>query len=491
MKARPSTRLCPGLLRACSGLSAWAVMGMIGCTPQGNFGPNRAPETAFSVEKIELTGENRLNSRVELSWYGTDVDGYVAGFEISTDSLNWNFTERNDSVFRFSLPPGSDTADIDLWLRSIDDQGLADPSPARLRIPLKNSPPEVAFDTKSLPSDSVLAVFTFRWTASDPDGDNSLEKAFLKANTGPWIEIDKNQALISLVLDTAQPGKAYVYYGTRRSPEAFQIDGMVPGGENRLYLKTTDLAGAQSLPDSTDAVVVRPKTADLLVVGAQPASVTSVYLGVLQSINVDYDLLDCFVNSSSQAPRLWDPSFDLILGLYNKAFVYSDATTLPPNPVSGAEQPLLPLIAPSIQRFTDRGGRSLTTTSFAANSDLTSLTGPFPFDGLVVSVGQARIAPDSGMYALDTTRYPDVRPTFFDFGVDPLIRSVDSEDFYRGRLTKLSGWTGDNLMGSLRRNGAGQPQQVFFSVELHKYNADLPALEALFDLILNEDFDGN
>jgi len=253
----------------------------------------------------------------------------------------------------------------------------------------------------------------------------------------------------------------------------------------------TDLAGAESAIDSSNAIFLRPKTSDLLVVGAQPASVRSVYLGSLQSSNTDYDLLDCFANNSASAPKLWDPTFDLILRLYKKALIYSDASTLPPNPVSGLEAALLSHIAPAIQRFTDKGGRSFTTTSFAANSDLSAVIGAFPIDGLVVSVGQARIAPDSGLFALNSLRYPELKPVFFDFGVDPIVRSVDSEDFYRGRLTKLSGWTGDNLIASLRRNSSGKPQQVFFSVELHKYNSDPQALTDLLDTVLNDDFDGN
>ncbi len=474
--------------------SLWAALWIasaLSCSTKGDFSENRPPETRFSIDKIDLSGDDRLNSRVELSWFGTDIDGYVAGFEISTDSLNWLFTEKNDSVFRFELPEGADTVDIDLWIRALDDAGAVDPTPDRLRIPLKNSPPFCSFDAKSLPGDTALAVISFRWTAGDPDGAGGLNKAYLRLNQDDWFEIDKNQGLVSLVADTANPGTAFVYYGTRRQPESLKVEGLNLSGLNTLFLRVTDLAGAESALDSSGTIFLKPKTSDLLVVGAQPASVRSVYLSTLQSTNTSYDLLDCHANNSASAPRLWDPTFDLILGLYKKALIYSDASTLPPNPVSGLEAALLSHIAPAVQRYTDKGGRSFTTTSFAANSDLTAVIGAFPIDGLVVSVGQARIAPDSGLYALDTLRYPELKPIFFDFGVDPIVRSVDSEDFYRGRLTKLSGWSGDNLVATLRRNASGKPQQVFFSVELHKYNSDPQALSELFDTLLNDDFNGN
>ena len=91
--------------------------------------------------------------------------------------------------------------------------------------------------------------------------------------------------------------------------------------------------------------------------------------------------------------------------------------------------------------------------------------------------------------AINPANYPNVFPNFVDFGVDPIIPSLDAEPFYRAKLTKLSGWNGDNLMGVRRRNGSNQINQVFFSVELHKYNLNATNLNNLFDQILNNDLD--
>ncbi|MGB0175852.1 MAG: hypothetical protein ACPF9D_01720, partial [Owenweeksia sp.] len=84
---------------------------LAGCR-KGELKPGSLPDTHLSIEAINLTGPNRLNSEVRLSWYGTDVDGYIKGFEISLDNQNWDFTTVQDSVFIFDLEAGSDTTDI-------------------------------------------------------------------------------------------------------------------------------------------------------------------------------------------------------------------------------------------------------------------------------------------------------------------------------------------------------------------------------------------
>jgi len=50
------------------------------------------PDTHISIEKIDLQGENRLNSSVYLTWFGTDKDGYVVGYEYSIDEIPLTLT---------------------------------------------------------------------------------------------------------------------------------------------------------------------------------------------------------------------------------------------------------------------------------------------------------------------------------------------------------------------------------------------------------------
>ena len=67
---------------------------------------NQPPDTHISIEKIELTGENRLNSSVYLTWFGTDKDGHVTSYEYSIDNVNWHYTESRDSLFKFPIDQG-------------------------------------------------------------------------------------------------------------------------------------------------------------------------------------------------------------------------------------------------------------------------------------------------------------------------------------------------------------------------------------------------
>ncbi|MEL7339281.1 MAG: hypothetical protein AAGM67_02260, partial [Bacteroidota bacterium] len=102
---------------------------------------NLPPETSLFLQDINLNGQNRLNSVVRIYWSGEDQDGYVIGYEISTDGQNWGFTSETDSTFFFSIPFGQDSVDVTLFARAIDNDSVADPEPASLIVPLKNRPP--------------------------------------------------------------------------------------------------------------------------------------------------------------------------------------------------------------------------------------------------------------------------------------------------------------------------------------------------------------
>ena len=66
----------PGKLKSILwGLSA--VLLIAGCR-KGEIDRNGLPDTFISYEAINLSGQNRLNSSVSLTWYGTDGDGYIS-----------------------------------------------------------------------------------------------------------------------------------------------------------------------------------------------------------------------------------------------------------------------------------------------------------------------------------------------------------------------------------------------------------------------------
>ncbi len=459
-----------------------------GCTREGDFA-NQPPKTKLAIESINLTGDDRLNSVVRLSWYGTDIDGWIIGYELSINNGPWTFTKQQDSTFRFDIPAGIDTTDIEFRVRAMDNDSAVDPQPAFLRIPLKNSPPVAIFDQGVFPQDTVRAVATYRWRATDPDGDETITQAFVKFNDGNWFEIARNRALLSFVIPKNAPnglGAATLYYDNEDQPQSQTIDGVLVGGMNQIYLKVVDIAGAESEVDSSNTFFFRPVRNDFLVIAGQPLSVTNAYRSILDDINLEYDFIDFGVNGGINQPKFWNPTFRLLSTLYDKMFVYSDPTPFQ-NATTGESGPLLNFITPAIQRYINIGGRILVSTSFSNNQDVSPIAGTFPIENRVVSPGLVRLSNDSSMYPVVTGAYPELEPTNILIGIDPIVKAADAEDFYRGRITRLQGWQGDDLIGVRRRQG-GAVRQVFFSVELHQFNKNPQALRDLFTQILINDF---
>ncbi len=462
---------------------------------KGERNARQAPDTQISIKEINLSGDDRLNSTVTLNWYGTDSDGFITGFEISFDNQTWSYTNRLDSTFTFSIPPGSDTTNVDFYVRAIDNDSLRDPSPAYLSIPLKNTPPSSSFNDELGPRDTAFVVSTFRWNATDPDGNESIDRVEVRFNNGQWYEISQGENVISFLVDTAiQSGTAMatVYYGTDNTPAPDSIDGILPNDINHLYIRATDIAGAVSDVDTARAFYLRNKTpgSTLLWVSGQGPAITEKYRQVLDAINITYDLLPYGRDiNGAYMPSYWDPTFDLITSLFPKIFVNSGQETF-----AGRSTPsiktMLEFMAPVMQTFANNGGKSFITTSFNKAKDLSEISGPYPVQSLVVSnQGQARIYPDSGLVPVFTGPYPIVKPqsTNLQTGVVPIVGTTDSEDFYRARLTRLQGWTGTDIVGVVRRPN-NIWSQVFFGVELHNYDGDLPNLEMLFEEILINEF---
>ena len=481
--------------RGLSFWSAWVGCAAlaIGACDRGEALGNQAPETHLAVKTIDRTGADRLNSKVTMSWYGTDIDGYVTGYELSIDGISWKFTTSQDSTFLFAIPPGSDTADITMHVRAIDNYGDRDPSPALLVFPLKNAPPVAEVDAESQSLGTALGVLTYRWTATDPDGNETISGAEIRFNGGTWIPIDAKQSMLTFVLEPDLGGgmgaTASLYYGNALQAVLTSIDGLVENGSNILQVRIQDIAGAESEVDSALAVTLQRPSSDILLVSGQTASVTASFQGWLNALSLTYDVLDLNANSGEARPYFWNPTFRHILSQYDRVV----AITNPDNaldPVTGATQPLLAHMAQGLQSFTSQGGKLLTTTSFGPNTDFTPYIGSFPMDGIVTSSGQVRLVPDSALVPQVTGPYPDLHPSSILIGISPLVPSADADIFYRAQLTKLSGWQGDNCV-AVRRKYLGNPahiNEVFFSVELHRVAASSADMEDLLEQILVYDF---
>ncbi|MCC5918767.1 MAG: hypothetical protein JJU02_15715 [Cryomorphaceae bacterium] len=459
-----------------------------GCM-RGDKNENLPPNTFISLESINRVGENRLNSNVRLSWFGTDKDGYVVGFEFSFDRENWFNTTKNDSTFRFSIDAGSDTMDQDFWVRAIDNEGAKDPDPAYLRIPLRNTPPVASFDNEVGPEDTALVAATFRWRATDLDGDETISQVLMKFNDGDWFPIPSAN-VITFMLDpnsTSGSGQAQIFSATENNPISQMASDVRVNAENVVYIKAIDIAGAESDVDTSNAFYFKQQNSDNLIICGQPMSVRNVITPYAKNaFNNDCDFIDFYRDQGKYQPKFWAANFGRVLKRYDKLFIYTDIASFT-NSATGQSATILVNLSPLIAEFNSNNGKSFVTTILTSSSDFQSLGIGFPIEGVVVSGGQARLTADSSLIPV-LSGYPPVSPDGTLTGIVPLVRSLDSEDFYRAQLTPINNWQGDNLIAALRRRN-NNVQQVFFATSLHRFITNPTSLQDLFDKIIQDDFD--
>ena len=202
-------------------------------------------------------------SKQELSWWGDDPDGDVVGYYYrwSTDS-DWNYTEEEGGIFYVPIRTELDIFSFEI--KAVDDDGNEDASPAKLVLPIKNSPPQISFRYLSNPqiadisSDTsyTFPTRTFIWDLYDQDGNETITDIFYTLNDTCdtcWQRLDSDASSITLT----------------------NLDE----GLYTIYFKCKDIAGAESkmiqFPDSTnenEAQVwkVKPIIGDVLIVDDYP-----------------------------------------------------------------------------------------------------------------------------------------------------------------------------------------------------------------------------
>jgi hypothetical protein len=457
---------------------------LLNACDKGSLLPNRPPETQIFLDSVGLSGENRLNSVIRLHWSGEDQDGYVKGFEISINGSEWAYARATDSLFRFDIPPGSDTADIRFEVRALDNLDARDPSPAFLRVPIRNSPPSARFDTVNALPDTVLTVWSLLWAAEDLDGFSTLDSVFLRINDGAWVGLSPFVSLASFVPEAAaQPGPqaARLYLNSNGQLAPQRLEGLVLGGANRMYLRARDIAGVYSPTDSTPSFFLRPQRGSLLVIDDHgDATADPVYRSVLQAVVGSYDRY----NLKARRPAFWEPTFRLLMEQYSQVFWYSDGAEIA---VLG-QQLHLEVGAGAIQQYLNGGGKLFISTplpnAFSQGLRLTSpLLGYSPIDSFSRAPGQARIANGGFVYPL--VAGPDTLvASAFITGADPFYAKDPTQNLFRGGLTPVGGWSGPDALCGRTRFANGKTNQVFFSAELHKLNGDPAALESLFRFVL-------
>lgn len=451
----------------------------IGCKKDRPL-PFQPPETALFVDSIGLVGENRLPTTVRLYWQGMDGDGYVVGFEYSLDGVTWHWTTRWDSTFRFSLSPNQDTLDVHFWIRAVDDQGLRDPTPAYLRIPIKNSPPTATFVEDTRLPDTVPVLITLLVTASDPDGNETLDSLFLRVNGGNWVPLPRSTNLITIVptdpSDLAST-TAYVYVNTKNQPESQVLTDFHLGDTNRFFIRARDNGGLLSTPDTSRAFVILPKTGNWLVIDhwklQNPVRPYTIYSSLFQSIGLAHTYLDftryVFPYKNPTLKRYFE-QFDVV-------FWYAQNGAYELDQIAQAE--------PYLVEHLNRGGKVWVVYPLASNEDTTSvLFRLFPIDSLSTVWKNGLIATTDSLVSLESG-YPHLQngTGIFILGVNPFYPMPTSVPLYEAKL--VPPWNGSRVVMAAFINN-GRKNLIYSAVSPHQFTGN-GKLDSLF-LKVKDDF---
>jgi hypothetical protein len=233
-------------------LAVLALGGLAGCSKKLRPIQNLPPDTYLFVQgPVDV-----VNHRVHLYWYGTDPDGIVAAYavrwvypapapqDVPWDTI-WVADDATPRDSMFTMFTG-DSAEVmpRFEVFAIDNQLLADPTPAVETFLLSNIAPTVRITNPLDLADSTYASVTISWETTDPDGG------------GPGLHyrvwLDGNQAAYDSTSDATftVPSARFLQGDTYRT------------GPRTLYLQAVD-DGGRSGPVTSMTWFVRAPAAVL------------------------------------------------------------------------------------------------------------------------------------------------------------------------------------------------------------------------------------
>ncbi len=527
-------------------------------TPLGN----QAPTTHLWLDPDSTVGIGV--SKQHLHWFGDDPDGLVRGYLLGymkvnstissppqPDTIRYWWTTANDTSIAFpldtlfrrylvvvravdekftGLPQGSIVrlSPLAFWdkngdgLFDGDDVSLPtldpsmDPTGAALTFPIRNTPPTVTFlqnpndPTVTLRQpDTTFTAVTFGWTASDPDGNNTLVSYRIALNDtldpSHWLTLPLRDSVVTLVVprlrsDAAGPTvTADVYAGAFLGR---QLIGTLPNMKlddlNRLYLQVKDVAGEYStaitMPSGNDHWFVKRPRGKLLLVSdylnSDQALALSTYYTSIHAVpgftdpaSIDILNIDLGVTLADKSggktgtlvPPYADPALIQTFLLYDYVVWYTD------------QQPSLGTAQLTIFPYIQNGGKVLFSTSFVNTIDPRGALRDFaPIDS-VSSVdlgttrptvppavaGDTRIPASFLVYAdssISTDIYPQLQfnstPSNHILFMRPIYRRADARYLYHLQPDTRNRYIGEPNIAVID----GQNTIIFVGLPLHLLN---------------------
>jgi hypothetical protein len=332
-----------GFLTLAAALSGLACDDEI--APEPPKSGNLPPETWLVVESDSLGPQFY---QVPLRWLGSDADGRVAAYQVRIvcEDLGGSpcpapgppttTTALSDT---FAPPVPNGRARYTFEVAAVDDEGLADPDPARQSFELRNGTPTAFFPPGSLPT-STLPAITFYLDGADPDStpnpddrDSKRDLATFRA----WLDGGEGAAKVVPV----EAG------GVTFAPEDFA--GQY--GPRTVTAEVVDQGDAVSAAIQHTWTVVAPPDSGILLVddcrmgGAFAQRSDQSYRNVLTAgAPTRYVVLDI-----ARIPRLSEADLAATLSLFDRVVWYTDADIVS----SGA----LALSRGALEALLDRRGR--------------------------------------------------------------------------------------------------------------------------------------
>lgn len=468
-------------------------------TFDGELNSNREPETFLVVDTIIRVDGERLNSQVEINWWGDDPDGFINGYEFTFDSIitaatEWQFTYAQDSIFLLATPPGKDTVDFPFYIRAIDNLGAADPTPAHLILPVKNSPPSVKFvyaennPTKSFP------VLRFFWEGSDPDGTANLKRFELCWNDTSQVPYSLSVTAGSAVFEginlQVSATDCRVYVNNNSVAEDANMTGLLINSNNILYLRAVDNAEAVSPYVASASVFVKKVSSEILMVdgySSNGAAVESFYTQQLAAAGFSgADTLQLFAKQNNAYTQQSADNFtqSKIFALFKGIVWYTNDAS---NSLSIGQR--------ALNEFFDVGGKLLMSVYVSSLFDEQSGFLDFtPIQSFVVPQDTTLLLTDTSKVFSQQSGFPDLKSTSFVGVVRPFIPVAGAEVIYDAQLIakdnnnlSLSNWQGESAVMAKKKNGSGETNFIISTLELHKLDG-FSNMTQFFNEVMHTEF---
>ena len=417
----------------------------------------QAPNTYLTLFPDSIIAPGSTSKRI--SWWGDSPQGFVVGYRISFDGINWGFTTKQDSTFFLSIT-GTDST-FRFYVAAVDNMGLIDPTPASNLYPVVNTPPTIAFNYTYTVPDTVFPVVTVLWSANDADGNATIRNIFYSLNdTNHFRPLAGSLNQLTLTADS----------------------GLVLNGNNKIYIKAQDNAGAFSntsvMPDSNRTFYVKKNTARVLLIkdipqGSELNNANAYYANAMDTVK--YDVLDIKSYGGSLTPKVINPMFIETLKLF-KVVIWSGGTGIASNVAN------FNLAQSSLPFYKLAGGKVLFSSGFTTQGNPNDLVDDFvPIDStsscvVAIVLGNTFNPLQPGYPALTSSgAVTGIRNIYFSGNMVPLYNYVST-----------NACAGDNRF--MVKDAAVNPKVIYSNIPLYQLNGNAANNKLLFKKILFDEF---